>query len=184
MPLASEVPRLSTPSITASAAHAARISQPPAIAWTSDHALGQSAGASSIRALAKALAVRDRVQAVIFAFEHGLALPVTRRGVTPGHPGGVHDPRRGHRVESGDAPDALGDRPGRGVQRRRVRHRHHAARAGDPASDDFDHLWHALLHEWPSYLAYVTSFLTVGSVWIAHHGLFVGCATSTRCCCG
>ena len=23
-----------------------------------------------------------------------------------------------------------------------------------------------------AYLAYVTSFLTVGSVWIAHHGLF------------
>jgi uncharacterized membrane protein len=40
----------------------------------------------------------------------------------------------------------------------------------DPA--DFDHLAHALLHEWPAYLAYVTSFLTVGSVWIAHHGLF------------
>lgn len=37
---------------------------------------------------------------------------------------------------------------------------------------DFDHLRHALLHEWPAYLAYVTSFLTVGSVWIAHHNLF------------
>ncbi|HEY7620448.1 MAG TPA: TMEM175 family protein [Solirubrobacteraceae bacterium] len=37
---------------------------------------------------------------------------------------------------------------------------------------DFDHLRSALLHEWPSYLAYVTSFLTVGSVWIAHHNLF------------
>jgi uncharacterized membrane protein len=39
--------------------------------------------------------------------------------------------------------------------------------------DDFDHLWHELASLWPSYLAYVTSFLTVGSVWIAHHGLFV-----------
>jgi uncharacterized membrane protein len=38
--------------------------------------------------------------------------------------------------------------------------------------DDFDHLARALLHQWPAYLAYVTSFLTVGSVWIAHHGLF------------
>ncbi len=28
------------------------------------------------------------------------------------------------------------------------------------------------MHEWPAYLAYVTSFLTVGSVWIAHHNLF------------
>src|SRR5436190_6980181 len=37
---------------------------------------------------------------------------------------------------------------------------------------DFDHLRHSLLHLWPAYLAYVTSFLTVGSVWIAHHGLF------------
>jgi uncharacterized membrane protein len=39
--------------------------------------------------------------------------------------------------------------------------------------EDFDHLWRALGKEWPAYLAYVTSFLTVGSVWIAHHGLFV-----------
>jgi len=39
--------------------------------------------------------------------------------------------------------------------------------------DDFEHLWSALAKAWPSYLAYVTSFLTVGSVWIAHHGLFV-----------
>jgi uncharacterized membrane protein len=37
---------------------------------------------------------------------------------------------------------------------------------------DFNDLRHALLHEWPAYLAYVTSFLTVGSVWIAHHNLF------------
>jgi uncharacterized membrane protein len=40
------------------------------------------------------------------------------------------------------------------------------------APGDFDHLRHALLHEWPAYLAYVTSFLTVGSVWMAHHNLF------------
>jgi uncharacterized membrane protein len=39
--------------------------------------------------------------------------------------------------------------------------------------DDYGHLWRELAHQWPSYLAYVTSFLTVGSVWIAHHGLFV-----------
>ena len=37
---------------------------------------------------------------------------------------------------------------------------------------DFDNLRHALVNEWPAYLAYVTSFLTVGSVWIAHNGLF------------
>jgi uncharacterized membrane protein len=40
----------------------------------------------------------------------------------------------------------------------------------DPS--DYGHLGTALAHEWPSYLAYVTSFLTVGSVWIAHHALF------------
>jgi uncharacterized membrane protein len=37
---------------------------------------------------------------------------------------------------------------------------------------EFDHLWRALGDEWPAYLAYVTSFLTVGGVWLAHHGLF------------
>jgi len=30
----------------------------------------------------------------------------------------------------------------------------------------------ALVHIWPSYLAYVTSFLTVGVIWVNHHGLF------------
>jgi uncharacterized membrane protein len=37
---------------------------------------------------------------------------------------------------------------------------------------DLRHLSNALEHEWPAYLAYVTSFLTVGGVWIAHHRLF------------
>jgi len=39
--------------------------------------------------------------------------------------------------------------------------------------DQYAHLGRALLDEWPAYLAYVTSFLTVGSVWIAHHSLFM-----------
>ena len=30
-------------------------------------------------------------------------------------------------------------------------------------------LGHALLHLWPSYLAYATSFLTIGVIWINHH---------------
>jgi uncharacterized membrane protein len=34
------------------------------------------------------------------------------------------------------------------------------------------HLAQNLEHEWPAYLAYVTSFLTVGGVWVAHHLLF------------
>ncbi len=33
-------------------------------------------------------------------------------------------------------------------------------------------LLHALLHQWPSYLAFVTSFVTVLIVWINHHNLF------------
>jgi uncharacterized membrane protein len=37
---------------------------------------------------------------------------------------------------------------------------------------DFGHLARALADQWPSYVAYVTSFLTVGSIWIAHHTLF------------
>jgi uncharacterized membrane protein len=40
----------------------------------------------------------------------------------------------------------------------------------DPSA--FDHLARALAHEWPAYLAYVTSFLTVGGVWLSHHALF------------
>ena len=39
--------------------------------------------------------------------------------------------------------------------------------------EQFEHLWRALGDEWPSYLAYVTSFFTIGGVWLAHHGLFV-----------
>ncbi len=30
-------------------------------------------------------------------------------------------------------------------------------------------LGHALVHLWPSYLAYATSFLTIGIIWINHH---------------
>jgi uncharacterized membrane protein len=30
-------------------------------------------------------------------------------------------------------------------------------------------LAHALLHIWPSYLAYVTSFVTIGIIWMNHH---------------
>jgi uncharacterized membrane protein len=32
-----------------------------------------------------------------------------------------------------------------------------------------DDLGSALLHLWPAYLAYVTSFLTIGIIWINHH---------------
>ena len=36
----------------------------------------------------------------------------------------------------------------------------------------FDNLWRGIGHQWPSYLAYVTSFLTIGGIWAAHHGIF------------
>ena len=32
-----------------------------------------------------------------------------------------------------------------------------------------DKLGHALLHIWPQYLAYVTSFVTIGIIWMNHH---------------
>jgi uncharacterized membrane protein len=37
---------------------------------------------------------------------------------------------------------------------------------------EFDDLSSAILHEWPAYLGYATSFLTVGAIWLAHHGIF------------
>jgi TMEM175 potassium channel family protein len=42
---------------------------------------------------------------------------------------------------------------------------------GVPAKS-FDDLWRGIAHEWPSYLAYVTSFITIGGLWMAHHGIF------------
>lgn len=37
---------------------------------------------------------------------------------------------------------------------------------------DFQNLWRGILEQWPSYLAYATSFLTIGGIWLAHHGIF------------
>ena len=36
----------------------------------------------------------------------------------------------------------------------------------------FENLWSGIAQQWPSYLAYVTSFLTIGGIWGAHHGIF------------
>ena len=36
----------------------------------------------------------------------------------------------------------------------------------------FDHLWSGIAHEWPSYLGYATSFMTIGGIWLTHHGVF------------
>jgi uncharacterized membrane protein len=38
--------------------------------------------------------------------------------------------------------------------------------------EEFDDLWAALADLWPSYLAYVTSFLTIGALWLGHHSIF------------
>jgi uncharacterized membrane protein len=40
-----------------------------------------------------------------------------------------------------------------------------------PASE-FDNLWRGIVHQWPGYLSYATSFLTIGGIWLAHHGVF------------
>jgi len=37
---------------------------------------------------------------------------------------------------------------------------------------EFDDLLSALGHEWPAYLGFATSFITIGGIWLAHHGTF------------
>jgi len=37
--------------------------------------------------------------------------------------------------------------------------------------DSGDHLLHAIVHLWPAYLAYFTSFLTIGVVWLQHSAI-------------
>ncbi|HTY80863.1 MAG TPA: TMEM175 family protein [Candidatus Bathyarchaeia archaeon] len=36
----------------------------------------------------------------------------------------------------------------------------------------FEDLWKGIADQWPSYLAYITSFVTIGGMWMAHHGIF------------
>jgi uncharacterized membrane protein len=38
-------------------------------------------------------------------------------------------------------------------------------------ADAADHLLSSILHEWPAYLAYVTSFLTIGVIWLKHSAI-------------
>ncbi len=42
---------------------------------------------------------------------------------------------------------------------------------GVPESE-FSNLWRGIAHQWPSYLAYATSFITIGGLWMVHHGIF------------
>jgi uncharacterized membrane protein len=37
---------------------------------------------------------------------------------------------------------------------------------------NFDNLWRGIVDQWPSYLAYATSFITIGGIWLLHHGIF------------
>jgi TMEM175 potassium channel family protein len=39
------------------------------------------------------------------------------------------------------------------------------------SNDAGENLLHSILHEWPSYLAYVTSFLTIGVIWLQHSAI-------------
>ncbi|PBC60612.1 hypothetical protein BKI49_29395 [Streptomyces sp. Tue6028] len=41
-----------------------------------------------------------------------------------------------------------------------------------PEAGEHGGLWHALGAQWPSYAAYVVSFLVIGIMWINHHQLF------------
>ena len=40
-----------------------------------------------------------------------------------------------------------------------------------PATE-FSDPWAALAHEWPAYLGFATSFVTIGGIWLVHHGMF------------
>ncbi|MGW7817577.1 TMEM175 family protein [Streptomyces puniciscabiei] len=41
-----------------------------------------------------------------------------------------------------------------------------------PKAGEHGGLWHALGAQWPSYAAYVVSFLVIGIMWVNHHQLF------------
>ncbi len=40
------------------------------------------------------------------------------------------------------------------------------------APSEFKDLWHGIAEEWPAYLGFVTSFVTIGALWMAHHAIF------------
>ncbi|MCB1290362.1 TMEM175 family protein [Mycolicibacterium sp.] len=42
----------------------------------------------------------------------------------------------------------------------------------DMPDSGFEHLWKGIAGQWPSYLAYATSFLTIGVTWLHHHLIF------------
>ena len=53
-----------------------------------------------------------------------------------------------------------------------------------PVLEPGETLAHGLWLEWPSYVAYLVSFLTIGVIWLNHHRVFTRSSGSTgRCCC-
>ncbi len=36
----------------------------------------------------------------------------------------------------------------------------------------FDDLWRGIADQWPAYLGYATSFVTIGGLWLVHQGIF------------
>jgi len=41
-----------------------------------------------------------------------------------------------------------------------------------PELEDGQRLWPALVHEWPQFAAYLTSFAILGIMWVNHHSMF------------
>ncbi len=41
-----------------------------------------------------------------------------------------------------------------------------------PEDEVQKHIGHGILHQWPSLLGYVTSFVVISGLWLAHHGIF------------
>ncbi len=49
-----------------------------------------------------------------------------------------------------------------------------------PQAPDAIGLWHALGHQWPSYVGYLVSFLVIGVMWVNHHSVFTYIARVDR----
>jgi uncharacterized membrane protein len=42
----------------------------------------------------------------------------------------------------------------------------------DVPPSGFANLWRAFADQWPAYLGFTTSFVTIGGIWMLHHGVF------------
>lgn len=59
----------------------------------------------------------------------------------------------------------------------------------DVPASAYQHLFRGFADQWPAYLAFATSFVTIGGIWMLHHAVFRRLATptppscaSTSCC--